>query len=821
MADTIKTNLGPVTAYADAKAHGYPGTREEFGQQLAGVGDAANEAVAAKNAALAAATKAEKAAQSAGGSGGRGTALDMPAIISFVDDDCRAESYTLLWPVIQAKKIPYALACPPSHIGENSYLTKEQLTAMVTGGCEVLSHHWRKYAMTQFDTAEAYEEDVQKSLAALADLGVTNVRGVAYPNGYYNDSYMPVVRRYFDMGFTVERGINTPPVESCYMKRCELFPTNGAYTLEDAKQLVDEVATNGGWLIFMTHAWYTTFSAADLTALIDYITAKGVAIVGMGEGMDTIGNVVDIGYAHKPLNEMTTPYYLVDCLGRVYANTWNYTAPGTESRVEVTLPYHTGYTLTTSGTTKANADTKRVITDRISAAAGERYLFCNLSAKYGNCFYVIYDANNAVLEYKGTAAASTGETLPDTEVTMPENTAYFRLACDLGVNTAQFQAYKLTGSSTTTPDSTAQQALETANKALETANSVRSDADAGKFTGPAGAAGAKGDKGDTGAAGPAGAQGETGPAGPGFSDTAKALMIDLFTAAAYGSANMQEKVTALKAEWGQNITVPVSKVALSKETLELAVGSSETLTATVTPSNATDKTVTWGVSPAGFATVTGGKVEAVKAGSCTVTATAGGKSASCAVTVSEAQTIPGETPVYKLAQAKQFLPENKECIDTGIKLFEDVSAQPTWTILLDADDFGRLQSVAETYVMLHCMTEADPWPGLCFQISNGGRFQMNLFGRNQPYGYYAGSTDTHVKTYVQIKGNQFRAGSDPAADNWGTISGYDTNVPQTLLLGCSQDTSGSKDRYWDGTIERFEVYNKELTNDQIAAWLAQ
>lgn len=242
-----------------------------------------------------------------------------------------------------------------------------------------------------------------------------------------------------------------------------------------------------------------------------------------------------------------------------------------------------------------------------------------------------------------------------------------------------------------------------------------------------------------------GAKGDMGPAGPGFSDTAKALMIDLFTAAAYGSANMQEKVTALKTEWN------------------------------ISGTDSGDDT----------------------------------------------STIPGETPVYKLAQAKQFLPENKECVDTGIKLFEDVSAQPTWTILLDADDFGRLQAVAGTYVMLHCMTESDPWPGLCFQITSGGRFQMNLFGRNQPYGYYAGNADAHVKTYVQIKGSQFRAGSDPAADSWGTISGYDTNVPQTLLLGCSQDTSGNKDRYWDGTIERFEVYNKELTNDQIAAWLAQ
>lgn len=438
-ADILKTEKWQINVEECAN----PENQIESSDEYKTIQELLDETKAAKNAAAKSAQEAKDAADRAIG-GAKITALSMPAIISFVDDDCRTESYTLLWPVIQAKNVPYALACPPGHIGESKYLTKDQLTTMVTGGCEVLSHHWREYAMTEFQTAEAYEADMQKTLAMLADLGITNVRGVAYPNGYYNDNYMPVVRKHFGMGFTVERGINTPPVESCYMKRCELFPTNGAYTLEDAKQLVDEVAASGGWLIFMTHAWYATFSVDDLTALIDYITAKGVAIVGVSEGMDTIGNVMDIGYAHKPLNEMTTPYYLVDCLGRVYANTWNYLEPSSDKRTEINLPYHTGYTLTASGATKANADTKRVISDKISAAAGERYLFCNLSAKYGNCFYVIYDADNAVLDYKGTDAASTGEILPDTEVTMPENTAYFRLACDLGVNSTQFKAYKLT-----------------------------------------------------------------------------------------------------------------------------------------------------------------------------------------------------------------------------------------------------------------------------------------------------------------------------------------------------------------------------------------
>ncbi len=67
MADTIKTNLGPVTAYADAKAHGYTGTREEFGKLLAGAGQNLADAVSAKEAAESAAGAAGTSAQTAAG----------------------------------------------------------------------------------------------------------------------------------------------------------------------------------------------------------------------------------------------------------------------------------------------------------------------------------------------------------------------------------------------------------------------------------------------------------------------------------------------------------------------------------------------------------------------------------------------------------------------------------------------------------------------------------------------------------------------------------------------------------------------------------
>lgn len=86
----------------------------------------------------------------------------------------------------------------------------------------------------------------------------------------------------------------------------------------------------------------------------------------------------------------------------------------------------------------------------------------------------------------------------------------------------------------------------------------------------------------------------------------------------------------------KTLAIAVTGVSLNKTATSLEIGGAETLTTTVTPSNATDKGVTWKSSAADVATVDGsGKVAAVKAGTATVTVTtkSGSKTATCTVTV--------------------------------------------------------------------------------------------------------------------------------------------------------------------------------------------
>lgn len=104
-------------------------------------------------------------------------------------------------------------------------------------------------------------------------------------------------------------------------------------------------------------------------------------------------------------------------------------------------------------------------------------------------------------------------------------------------------------------------------------------------------------------------------------------------------------------------TVHVTGVSLNKNSTSIATGDTETLVATVAPSNATDQSVSWSSSNTSVATVdSNGVVTAVSTGSATITVTTtdGGYTATCAVTV-VAPTYVDFVPTTTLVEGNEYL----------------------------------------------------------------------------------------------------------------------------------------------------------------------
>ncbi len=107
------------------------------------------------------------------------------------------------------------------------------------------------------------------------------------------------------------------------------------------------------------------------------------------------------------------------------------------------------------------------------------------------------------------------------------------------------------------------------------------------------------------------------------------------------SANLFYMTFVTDGSTGGDTTVAVTGVTLDKSSLSLtATGETATLTATVTPSDATNKALTWDSSNEAVATVDNGVVTAVANGTATITVATvdGNYTASCAVTVSITET---------------------------------------------------------------------------------------------------------------------------------------------------------------------------------------
>ena len=114
-------------------------------------------------------------------------------------------------------------------------------------------------------------------------------------------------------------------------------------------------------------------------------------------------------------------------------------------------------------------------------------------------------------------------------------------------------------------------------------------------------------------------------------------------------------------------TIAVTEIQIEEKIEDMEIGENEKLTATIIPSNATDKNITWQSSDESIATVDStGEVTAKKCGTVTITATtSNGKSSTITINVKEPVKLESNVTTNTLVEKTNAEIENTIHMDTN------------------------------------------------------------------------------------------------------------------------------------------------------------
>ena len=122
------------------------------------------------------------------------------------------------------------------------------------------------------------------------------------------------------------------------------------------------------------------------------------------------------------------------------------------------------------------------------------------------------------------------------------------------------------------------------------------------------------------------------------------------------------------------VTITVTGVSVSPESISLECGETKQLTAKISPENATAGDITWTSSDEAIATVSSdGTVTGISKGTATVTATVSGKSGTCEVTVTQ------EVQSVEISPATATLTSKGETIQLTATVLPEGAGEATWT----------------------------------------------------------------------------------------------------------------------------------------------
>jgi uncharacterized protein YjhX (UPF0386 family) len=267
--------------------------------------------------------------------------------------------------------------------------------------------------------------------------------------------------------------------------------------------------------------------------------------------------------------------------------------------------------------------------------------------------------------------------------------------------------------------------------------------------------------------------------------------------------------------------IPCTGITLSTNSLVFTASGNQTIIATVEPTNTTDRII-WTSSNNDVAMVNNGIVSAIDNGEATITATCGDYSATCSVSISGI-VVPDEPVedgiIYQLPEPTTFTGSNY--IDTDVA---PLATDQPFTIYIDWIDTNESEFVGSKYVVMHCMNENAPYPGMVVQYAPAGlvceyRQGANTMSQNSTGGLVENADLERARIIFRKDANGKITIARCYNDN-GQIYKNDKTmdyvaVNETIRLGCYRSNVGGTGRFAKGILNDCKVYNYALSDEEM------